>query len=236
MQSVVILRALELSASKVSLSWLVFWWLTCVSVLFDYFIYFISYYYYYYYYFILFIIFFSVVLRFFECFSFLVFSYWVYLLILSMRNQYPLLAFKVCLHSRLSFVQSHLRLFCFSAIQSHNLHTVTQESLNVKGLSNFRKKRTIFLWCRKCKADQVFLQETHSIAATENQWRNEWGAEVMSSHGSSNARGAAILFKNGIDFSINHKIVDPEGRYIILKACSQDKVYVLINAYAPNKR
>ena len=34
MQSVVILRALELSASKVSLSWLVFW-LTCVPVLFS---------------------------------------------------------------------------------------------------------------------------------------------------------------------------------------------------------
>ena len=43
------------------------------------------------------------------------------------------------------------------------------------------------------------------------------------------------MFKNGIDCSINHKIVDPEGRYIILKACVQDKDYVLINAYAPNK-
>ena len=43
------------------------------------------------------------------------------------------------------------------------------------------------------------------------------------------------MFKHGIDCSINHKIVDPEGRYIILKACIQDKVYVLINVYAPNK-
>ena len=130
MQSVVILRALELSASKVSLSWLVFW-LTCVPVLF----------------FILFILFLLLIiiiilflllfhfiylflvlyLHFFECFSILIFSYWVYLLILSMHNQYPLLAFKVCLHSRLSFVQLHLRLFCFSAMQSHNLHTVTQK-------------------------------------------------------------------------------------------------------------
>ena len=107
----------------------------------------------------------------------------------------------------------------------------------MKGLSNFRKRRTIFLWCRKRKADLVFffLQETHSIAARENQWRNEWDAEMISSHGSSYSRGVAILFKNGIGCSINHKIVDPEGRYIILKACIQDKDYVLINAYAPNK-
>ena len=58
---------------------------------------------------------------------------------------------------------------------------------------------------------------------------------MISSHGSSNSQGVAILFKNGIDCSINHKILEPVGRYIILKACIQYKDYVLINAYAPNK-
>ena len=58
---------------------------------------------------------------------------------------------------------------------------------------------------------------------------------MISCHGSSNSRGVEILFENGIDCSINHKILDPEGRYIILKACIQDKDYVLINVYAPNK-
>ena len=46
---------------------------------------------------------------------------------------------------------------------------------------------------------------------------------MISCHGSSNSRGVAILFENGIDCSINHKIVEPEGRYIISKACIQDK-------------
>ena len=105
----------------------------------------------------------------------------------------------------------------------------------MKGLSNFCKRRTVFVWCRKRKADLVFLQETHSIAATENQWRNEWAAEMISCHGSSNSQGVAILFKKGIDCSINHEIVDPEGRYIILNACIQDKDYVLINVYVPSK-
>ena len=73
MQTVVILRALELSASKMSLSWLVFWWLTCVSVLF----------YFFFFFFFLFIFFLVLYLDFFECFSILIFSYWVYLLILS---------------------------------------------------------------------------------------------------------------------------------------------------------
>ena len=133
MQSVVILRALELSASKVSLSRLVFWWLTCIPVLF----------------FILFILFFLLLLLIYILFYFIylfsffflvlclkffrVFCYSNFLLLgsfinlISMHNQYPLLAFKVCLPSRLSFVQLHLRLFCLSAMQSHNLHTVTQK-------------------------------------------------------------------------------------------------------------
>ena len=58
---------------------------------------------------------------------------------------------------------------------------------------------------------------------------------MISCHGSSNLRGVAILFKNGIDCTINHKTADPEGRYSILKACIQDKDFVLINVYAPNK-
>ena len=73
----VILRALELSASKVSLSRLVFWWLTCVLVLF--FILFILFNLFflfflllllYCFYFIYSFIFFSVVLRFFRVFCY----------------------------------------------------------------------------------------------------------------------------------------------------------------------
>ena len=35
-------------------------------------------------------------------------------------------------------------------------------SLNVRGISNFRKRRAIFTCCQKRKADFMFLQETHS--------------------------------------------------------------------------
>lgn len=45
----------------------------------------------------------------------------------------------------------------------------------------------------------------------------------------------AILIKNGLDCTIHQKILDPLGRYIILKADIKDKIYVIINVYAPNK-
>ena len=41
-------------------------------------------------------------------------------------------------------------------------------SLNVRGISNFHKRiLTMFTWCRKRKADLIFLQETHSKGDSE---------------------------------------------------------------------
>lgn len=108
-------------------------------------------------------------------------------------------------------------------------------SLNVKGISNFKKRRAIFTWCRKRNADITFLQETHSTLQTMLQWKNEWGAKLINSHGSSNSRGVAIMIKNNLDCTIHHTVLDPMGRYIILKADIKDTTYLLINVYAPNK-
>ena len=60
-------------------------------------------------------------------------------------------------------------------------------------------------------------------------------ARLSFSHGSPNSCGVAILLKKGIDCVIHSKILDSQGRYIILKAEIKDKMYVLINIYAPNK-
>ena len=108
-------------------------------------------------------------------------------------------------------------------------------SFNVRGISNFKKRKTIFTWCRKQKADFLFLQETHSKKDSETCWKNKWGSEVIIAHGSSNSRGVAMLFKKGVDYKIHSKILDPLGRYITLKAEIEDKMYVLINICAPNK-
>ena len=108
-------------------------------------------------------------------------------------------------------------------------------SLNVRGINNFQKRRTMFLWCRRKKSHLVFLQETHSKKEIETQWRNEWGGKILFFHGSSNSAGAAILIRNGFDFTLHSAISDPSGRYLIVKASIQDKQYVLVNIYAPNK-
>ena len=108
-------------------------------------------------------------------------------------------------------------------------------SLNVRGLGNFRKRRAIFTWCRKQKADLIFLQETHTTKNCESQWKKEWGSSIMFSHGSTNARGVAVLIRSGLDIVIQHKQCDLKGRLIMLNAKIKDKNYFLINLYGPNK-
>ena len=115
-------------------------------------------------------------------------------------------------------------------------HSLNLLSLNARGLSNFRKRRTIFTWCRKRNSDIIFLQETHSTLSTQLKWKNEWGAELICSHGSSNSRGVAILIKKGLDCVIHSQIVDTSGRYIVVKAAIKDKMYVLVNIYAPKTK
>ena len=135
---------------------------------------------------------------------------------------------------QISLVSATVR-YLGSCNKSHMSDSFKLISLNVRGISNFKKRRTIFTWCHKKSADIIFLQETHSKKETELQWKSEWGFEIMLSHGSCNSRGVAILLKRGADLSIQSKILDPLGRFIILKAEIADTTYVLINIYAPNK-
>ena len=108
-------------------------------------------------------------------------------------------------------------------------------SLNKRGISNFRKRRTIFSWLRKQKPDVVFLQETHSTKRNEATWKKEWGATLFCSHGANNARGVAILIRNNFDCTVEESIVDSNGRFIILKASISGDPTLLVNIYAPNR-
>ena len=108
-------------------------------------------------------------------------------------------------------------------------------SLNVRGISNFKKRKTKFTWCPKQKADFIFLQETHSKIDSKKCWRNEWAGDIIMAHGSSNSRGVVILVTEDVDCTIHSNILYPLGQFIIVKAEIRDKMYVLSNIYAPNK-
>ena len=108
-------------------------------------------------------------------------------------------------------------------------------SLNVRGLSNLKKRRSVFTWCKNRKGDIVFIQETHCSKECQNKWKSEWGGKVFFSNGESNARGVSILIKKGLDFEEKKLYNDSSGRYLIVNCEINGKEYWLVNIYAPNK-
>ena len=107
-------------------------------------------------------------------------------------------------------------------------------SLNARGISNFPKRTTIFTWCRRQKADVIFLQETHSTKDNELLWKREWGAHFFCSHGANNSCGVAILIRNSFDCSVE-EIVTAIGCYIMLKVLLRGEQAILVNIYSPNR-
>ena len=89
-------------------------------------------------------------------------------------------------------------------------------SLNVRGLRNEVKRRSIFSYLKNPKATLYCLQETFSKEDDEKIWSAEWGGQIIFSHGSKHSRGLCILSANS-GFSLNTVYADPDGRYIIAK-------------------
>ena len=78
----------------------------------------------------------------------------------------------------------------------------------------------------------LFLQETHSTSEIEHIWRNEWYGTIVYSHGSSNSKGTAILFRKNLeinDLDVIYK--SPDGRMVIVKVEIEQR---LLNLYSPN--
>ena len=44
-----------------------------------------------------------------------------------------------------------------------------------------------------------------------------------------------MLIRNGLNCTLHKTITDPSGHFIVLKVEIDDKVYIFINIYVPNK-
>ena len=105
---------------------------------------------------------------------------------------------------------------------------------NARGLGNYAKRRDLFHYYHKNNFHIVFLQETHSHKGIEKIWNTQWGSKIWYSHGTSQARGAAILFAKNLQYEVHNVILDEEGRYVILYCTIFSKKILLSCVYAPN--
>ena len=104
---------------------------------------------------------------------------------------------------------------------------------NVRGLSDTKKRKKLFNYLRNKKCDIVMLQETHSEKRSKI-WRSEWGGDIIFSHGTSNARGTAILISKNVEYKVKKQYVDDQGRYVICHINIDEQNLLLANCYAPN--
>ena len=108
-------------------------------------------------------------------------------------------------------------------------------SLNVRGLRNPVKRRSIFSYLKNQKATLYCLQETFSKEDDEKIWSAEWGGQIIFSHGSEHSRGVCMLPNVNSGFSLSTVHADRDGRCIISKIKIGDEQLFVINIYAPNK-
>ena len=109
-------------------------------------------------------------------------------------------------------------------------------SLNVRGLRNREKRRSIFSYLKNQKAGVYLLQETFSNHNDEKIWSAEWGGQIFFSHGSDHSKGVCVLIKPNCVLSAEALEIDLNGRFIILRLKTGENALYVINVYAPTDK
>ena len=112
------------------------------------------------------------------------------------------------------------------------LHVAT---LNVSGLRNDKKRKSVFTWLRSLGYDVIFLQETHChLRRDEKRWSLEWDGQSIWSKGTNKSRGVAVLFNRNNIYNFQNVAIDSCGRYISFDLYIGDSKYRMVNVYSPN--
>ena len=108
-------------------------------------------------------------------------------------------------------------------------------SLNVRGIRNYEKRSSIFSFLKDQEASFYFLQETFSDPSDESLWKNEWGGEIIFSHGTRHSRGVCILINPSVKKpKVVYSHCDASGRFILINLTVDCLELSLCNIYAPN--
>ena len=107
-------------------------------------------------------------------------------------------------------------LFFFSSVTGMHLHNSSSRfnvfSLNVRGIRDQAKRRSIFSFLKDQKANIFFLQETYSEPNAENVWKKEWGGELFFSHGTKHSKGVCILINPTVQTQVDYSYSNYSGR------------------------
>ena len=107
-------------------------------------------------------------------------------------------------------------------------------SLNVRGLGEVIKRRSIFNYYRT-RGDIICLQETHTSPEVEVAWTAEWRGDILFSHGTNKARGICVLMPKGMLKETYNRFIDKDGQIIKFEIKVNDVPLLICAIYAPNE-
>ena len=106
-------------------------------------------------------------------------------------------------------------------------------TLNVRGIRNRVKRRSLFSYLKDQNCHFYLLQETFSEPKDERVWKNEWGGDVFFSHGSNHSKGVCILVNPSIAVNVENSYKDIDGRIIAIDVICNGVNLSICNVYAP---
>ena len=109
-------------------------------------------------------------------------------------------------------------------------------SLNVRGITDQTKRRSIFTYLKDQKANFYFLQETYSDANDELLWQSELGGKILFSPGTHHSKGVCILFDPATKLNEEYSFSNKTGRIILITVYLNGMKISLCNIYAPNNQ
>ena len=107
-------------------------------------------------------------------------------------------------------------------------------SLNVRGLRNQVKRKSIFSHLKDQNCQIYLLQETFSEPDDESIWKSEWGGVIFFSHGSIHNKGVSILINPPSKLNVEASGKDLDGRIISVNLIYSSGRISICNVYAPN--
>ena len=105
-------------------------------------------------------------------------------------------------------------------------------SLNVRGLRNAKKRRSLFYLFKRDKYDVVCLQETYLDKNDMYLIDREWGPNYHFSEGTHNSKGLLTLFSKELDCK-ETTLQKATERFIVSKINVEDNIITFINIYSP---
>jgi exonuclease III len=108
-------------------------------------------------------------------------------------------------------------------------------TINVRGLNDISKRKSLFYWLQDKKVDIILLQETYVTKDTLSMFDRDWnGIAIHDVSDSSHSRGVCILLKEGVYVDVKSIYILNNGRAVLANIEIKDQLLTIVSIYCPN--